>query len=436
MKIKTQYSSSINQLYRSKPTPQKKLIAPTLVLLLIMLIIPLYLFIDSFLPLQPPSKLSLYSGLTRSNFGLEKQYCDLFRGTWVPYPNATYYTNETCPLIIDQQNCLKFGRLNTDFLKWRWKPDDCELPRFDATEFFEMAKGKSIAFVGDSVGRNQMQSLLCLLATVSDPADLTLNYTSGITNFIRWLFPEYNLTIASFWAPFLVKAADSDSNGHTYTSTMSLYLDEPEENWARDIVDFDYVIVSAGQWFYRPLMFYEKGRLVGCASCGQRHPEVTEMSRFYGYRMAFRTTFRTLKDLKGYKGVTFLRTFSPGHYENGAWNDGGNCARTRPLGKEEVKLEGYHMDFYNAQAEEFRAASWRRQNKLKLLDTTGASLMRPDGHPNIYGRSPNRNATFNDCVHWCVPGPIDTWNEFLFHLMKPLESRKLSFWDQLRRSSP
>ncbi|KAK4767086.1 hypothetical protein SAY86_014836 [Trapa natans] len=183
-------------------------------------------------------------------------------------------------------------------------------------------------------------------------------------------------------------------------------------------------------------MFYEKGRLVGCASCGQRHPEVTEMSRFYGYRMAFRTTFRTLKDLKGYKGVTFLRTFSPGHYENGAWNDGGNCARTRPLGKEEVKLEGYHMDFYNAQVEEFRAASWRRQNKLKLLDTTGASLMRPDGHPNIYGRSPNRNATFNDCVHWCVPGPIDTWNEFLFHLMKPLESRKLSFWDQLRRSSP
>lgn len=151
--------------HRGKLAPQRKamMVSPTLVLLMLIL---LYLFfIDSFIPLQPPSNLGLYSGL-RSNFGLEEQ-CDVFRGKWVPYPNATYYTNETCPLIIDQQNCLKFGRPDTEFLKWRWKPDECELPRFDAAKFLEIAKGRSVAFVGDSVGRNQMQSLLCLLASVS-----------------------------------------------------------------------------------------------------------------------------------------------------------------------------------------------------------------------------------------------------------------------------
>lgn len=155
------------ELQRGKLTPQKKaiMLTPTLVLLVL---VPLYLLIDSSVPLQPPTKLGLHGGL-RSSFWLRKQQCDVFRGQWVPYPNATYYTNETCPMISDQQNCLKFGRPDTEFLRWRWMPDSCELPRFDAVEFLDIVKGKSVAFVGDSVGRNQMQSLLCLLAGVSIP---------------------------------------------------------------------------------------------------------------------------------------------------------------------------------------------------------------------------------------------------------------------------
>lgn len=213
---------------------------------------------------------------------------------------------------------------------------------------------------------------------------------------------------------------------------MSLYLDEPEESWAREIENFDYVIVSVGQWFYRPMVFYEKGRLVGCSSCGMQN--VTEIPRFYAYQMAFRTTFRTLLDR--FKGVTFLRTFSPDHFENGPWNDGGNCIRTRPFRKGEVKLKIYDLEFYRIQVEEYRAAEReslrKRRQKFRLLDTTEASLMRPDGHPNTYGHSPHKSTSFNDCVHWCLPGPIDTWNEFLLQSMKP-ETPRFSFW-KLRRS--
>lgn len=54
-----------------------------------------------------------------------------------------------------------------EFLKWRWKPDGCELPLFDPVAFLEIVRGKSIAFVGDSLARNQMQSLICLLSKVS-----------------------------------------------------------------------------------------------------------------------------------------------------------------------------------------------------------------------------------------------------------------------------
>ena len=93
--------------------------------------------------------------------------CDIFRGKWVQYPKGPYYTNVTCRHIFEHQNCMKFGRPDTEFLKWRWKPDECELPLFDAAQFLELVRGKSIAFIVDSLARNQMESFLCLLASVS-----------------------------------------------------------------------------------------------------------------------------------------------------------------------------------------------------------------------------------------------------------------------------
>lgn len=107
---------------------------------------------------------------------IDKEECDLFSGEWVPNNEAPYYTNETCFAIQEHQNCMKFGRPDTGFLKWKWKPDGCELPVFDPEKFFELVRGKSLAFVGDSVARNHMQSLICLLSTVSPPPPPFLHY--------------------------------------------------------------------------------------------------------------------------------------------------------------------------------------------------------------------------------------------------------------------
>jgi hypothetical protein len=101
---------------------------------------------------------------------IDKEECDLFSGEWVPNPEAPYYTNQTCFAIQEHQNCMKFGRPDTGFLKWKWKPDGCELPVFDPHIFLELVRGKSLSFVGDSVARNHMQSLICLLSRVSRPS--------------------------------------------------------------------------------------------------------------------------------------------------------------------------------------------------------------------------------------------------------------------------
>lgn len=251
---------------------------------------------------------------------------------------------------------------------------------------------------------------------VSHPEDVSLKYNLTY-DFKRWFFPDYNFTVARFWSPYLVKSRDADQNGFSSNSLMNLYLDEADETWTSAVESFDYVIFSAGQWFFRPQVYYENGQMIGCFNCQQSN--VTQLLNFYGYGKVFQTAFRTLMGMKGYKGVTFMRTFSPSHFENGDWNKGGNCPRTRPFTKEEMNWKSFVFELHKAQVEEFRAAEregLRRGLQFRLLDTTEAMLMRPDGHPNHY--SPPRNGNVADCVHWCLPGPIDTWNEFLLYILK------------------
>jgi hypothetical protein len=93
--------------------------------------------------------------------------CDIFQGEWVPDESSPQYTNLTCSYIQEHQNCMMYGRPDLEFLKWRWKPAGCDLPRFDPDKFLRLVGNKTLAFVGDSLARNHMQSLLCLLSKVS-----------------------------------------------------------------------------------------------------------------------------------------------------------------------------------------------------------------------------------------------------------------------------
>jgi len=101
--------------------------------------------------------------------------CDLYHGEWLYDPGGPLYTGSTCPILTQMQNCQLNGRPDKEYENWRWKPSQCELPRFNAAKFLELMRGKTLAFVGDSVARNHMESLVCLLWKVC-----TLSFTFTI----------------------------------------------------------------------------------------------------------------------------------------------------------------------------------------------------------------------------------------------------------------
>uniref|UniRef100_K4AMV3 Uncharacterized protein n=1 Tax=Setaria italica TaxID=4555 RepID=K4AMV3_SETIT len=333
--------------------------------------------------------------------------CDIFRGDWVPDPDAPYYTNDTCSVIHEHYNCMRYGKPDLGFVKWRWRPDGCDLPRFNPWRFLDMMKGKSIAFVGDSLARNHKDSLICLLTRAAEP---TPSWPSS--KHTVYYYGEYNFTVANFWAPYLVRHEQIDEDGPAHTGLWNLFLDEPDAVWAAHVAEFDYAVVSASSWFYRPSMLYEAGGLVGCHYC--LLPNVTDLTPRYALRMATRAALRALSGADGrFRGTAVLRTVDPSQYEGG-----------EPYRRGEKKVEGFELDFRNLQLEEFAVAEKAATDgggkvRMMLMDTTEAMILRADAHPSKYrGWTPEKHFTLsNDCVHWCLPGALDTWNDMLLYML-------------------
>ncbi|BAT14643.1 protein trichome birefringence-like 20 [Oryza sativa Japonica Group] len=373
-----------------------------------------------------------YSSFSSSHGGQKAadEACNIFRGEWVPDPDAPYYTNDTCSVIHEHYDCMKYGKPDLGFVQWRWHPDSCDLPRLDPARFLSSMRGKTLAFIGDSLARNHMNSLICLLTRVAEP---TTSWPSS-EHTVYHYGGGYNFTVLSFWAPFLVRNELIDTDRPAHTGLWNLYLDEPDAVWASHVPAFDYAVVSASSWFYRPSMLYEAGRLVGCHHC--LLPNVTDLTLRYALRMATRAALRAV--VGGGGGVTaVLRTVSPSQYEGGEWNKDGNCVRTRPYRRGEKTLQGVELDFHTLQVEEFEAAKRAVTAsggsggavRMMLMDTTEAMIVRADAHPSRYRGWTRRKGWMkeyftisNDCVHWCVPGAVDAWNDMLSHMLLTSQS--------------
>ncbi|KAG2725480.1 hypothetical protein I3760_01G068500 [Carya illinoinensis] len=345
--------------------------------------------------------------------------CELFTGDWIADKSGPAYTNESCHVVESHQNCMRNGRPDSGYLFWRWRPLDCELPRFNSERFLDLMRNKSWAFVGDSISRNHVQSLLCILSQVEQAVEV---YHDEEYRSKRWHFPTHNFTLSVIWTPFLTKAAIFEDMNGVSSSEIQLYLDKLDETWTNQYKNFDYVVIAGGKWFLKTAIYHENNTIAGCHYCPGKN--LTELGFDYAYRKALQLVLNFLTR-HGQKAFVFFRTTTPDHFENGEWFSGGYCNRTMPFKDGEVDMRDVDRIMRDIELEEFdKAAAVRSENGviLKLLDTTRLSILRPDGHPGPYRQfqpfANDKNAKVqNDCLHWCLPGPIDSWNDLVMELL-------------------
>jgi xyloglucan O-acetyltransferase len=351
--------------------------------------------------------------------------CDYSEGQWVQTTVVPLYNGTSCETIKWAQNCMVNGRPDTGYLYWQWQPKDsrCPAPVFDASLFLQIIKNKHLAFTGDSLARNQLESLMCLLSTASKP-DLVYQ-DSKEPQFRRWVFHEYNATVSVFWSPFLVKGIEKDDSKGIQHNT--LYLDTPNEKWASELDKMDMVVFSNGHWFVQKAIYYgERNQLLGCHSV--RENECPDFNFFDAFRKVIHTALKeVINRFHGSNKTVVVTTFTSGHFE-GEWDKFGACPKTEPYKEGDKEMPYLEKEMRKAVIEEVAMAVKEVKEmdgrlRIEALDVTKLALLRPDGHPGSY-MYPNpfadgmKKNVRNDCVHWCMPGPIDTWNAILLELMK------------------
>lgn len=313
--------------------------------------------------------------------------CDLSKGRWIPDKKGPLYTNATCPWIEDDQNCMQKKGY------WRWKPDDCELDRFNGKTFLKVMQSKSLAFVGDSVARIQMQSLLCLLAQVESPKPIYVDKENQSTS---WHFPSSNFTVSAIWSPYLVEETSDYIEGAPEGMTK-LRLDVLDTKWARLLPTIDSVVVSGGAWFQRPAVYVVRNEAIGCHACGSIAGGAVKETGFYSaYRAAIRSTLLGVRLLPGFPGWTVLHSATDL-----------SCRPPPNLSIPATKQQQWSRKLSEIRSEELSKARKRRLSNgsgLALLETTPG----PDSVPG--------KLTLQNCG--CSPGPSDGWNQILLQILR------------------
>ncbi|KAL4606347.1 hypothetical protein ACB092_09G096600 [Castanea dentata] len=337
--------------------------------------------------------------------------CDVASGKWV-FDNTSYplYNESECPYMSDQLACHKHGRPDLGYQYWRWQPHECNLKRWNVIEMWEKLRGKRLMFVGDSLNRGQWISMVCLLQSVIPANKRSMSPNAPLTIFRA---EEYNATVEFLWAPLLVESNSDDPVNHR--------LDER-------IIRPDSVLKHASKWehadilVFNTYLWWRQGPVKLLWSAG-KNGICEELDGLGAMELAMGAWADWVASkVDPLKKRVFFVTMSPTHLWNREWKHGseGNCYDE----KTPIDFEGYWGSGSDLPTMHMvEKVLSRLGSKVSVLNITQLSEYRKDGHPSIYRKfwetlKPEQLSnppSYSDCIHWCLPGVPDVWNELLFH---------------------
>ncbi|XP_052210495.1 protein trichome birefringence-like 34 [Diospyros lotus] len=348
--------------------------------------------------------------------------CNLFSGKWVYDDNShPLYREQTCSFKFDGLACERSGRKNLRYQHWRWQPNACDLPRFNAMKMVESLRNKRFLFVGDSLTRSQWASMACLLESPI-PSGQKSVYPDGSLAVFKMkikLMKGYNATVEHYWAPYLVESSSDHPIIHSVKSEQIVRVKAIEKH-GKHWRDADILVFNTFLWWRSRTKFKV---LWGSFKSPNKVYEEIEMHR--AVEMALDTWSDWLEThVNPSKTKIYWVSMSPTHERGEEWG--------RPRGEtcynetEPIWIEGYQGSESDPRIMQLVEAAidrlGRKGLKVQLINITQLSEYRKDAHTSInrkyWGNLTEEQLadprSYADCVHWCVPGLPDVWNELLY----------------------
>lgn len=316
--------------------------------------------------------------------------CNFFQGSWVFDASYPLYESSGCPFIDPEFNCQKYGRPDRLYLKYRWKPSACNIPRFNGKDFLWKMRRKKIMFVGDSLSLNQWQSLICLLHAAVPYARTTFVRQDDLSSLT---FVDYKLSVMYFRSTYLV-----DLVREKIGRVMRLDSMVAGNAWR----GMDMLIFNTWHWWThtgrsQPWDYIEEG--------GKYYKD---MNRLVAFQKGLTTWARWVDtNVDPLRTKVFFQGISPTHYNGGDWNQPGAKSCKGQL--QPVSGSTYPGGSL-PQVAIVKSVLRNMVKPVYLLDVTTLSQLRKDAHPSSF----SGDHSGLDCSHWCLPGLPDAWNELLY----------------------
>lgn len=316
--------------------------------------------------------------------------CNLFQGKWVFDASYPLYDSSSCPYIDPEFNCQKYGRPDRLYLKYKWKPSACDLPRFNGKDFLWKMRRKKIMFVGDSLSLNQWQSLICLLRAA-------VPWTR--TNFVRQedlsslTFVDYKLSVMYFRSTYLV-----DMVREKVGTVLRLDSIQAGNAWR----GMDMLIFNTWHWWTHT------GRSQPWDYIEERGKYYKNMNRLVAFQKGLTTWAQWVNNnVDPLRTKVFFQGISPTHYNGNEWNQPAN---KNCKGQMQPVIGSTYPGGSLPEHAIVQYVLRTMRKPVYLLDVTTLSQLRKDAHPSAY----SGDHAGMDCSHWCLPGVPDTWNELLY----------------------
>jgi len=277
---------------------------------------------------------------------------------------------------------LCYKRNNSEFVRgreiasWKWNSKCSSLEAFNDTVMAELLTNRNVLFVGDSITQEHFYELECMLWQ-----QLDLNKTRVLRNTVRRNTYRSTTEVKAAKDAYALKSNSTiyyiRSDYFVHNSKYTIQLNESDEQdfntlWATLSKEVDILILNIGchlppKW---NLSLAIENVLQYLLHLRVHNPKLT---------IIYRTSLSGARDCYNYTSPSLPKS-------NNAYN---------------WNLLDYYDNKWLHKVKEIWKGEWLWLNITHLSNY----------------RSEARSDPPRDCLHFCIPGPIRTWNQILYNML-------------------